>query len=215
MEEHFWIQGEDGKMEGSLHGVPKQGGENDAAKNRKPNPFLAKLRKRMENKRQNRAALVSDKQPVSSPNTFTERINRQINDLKESADIFLKAAAIAKKEKDKMDVAYDRLKNTPYGNEGVDKFYHSVAHCKIARLGYKGEISSHALGLGKEIYDVLKEHFKNPNPWGTIAKGQDSVEDMKANEIGRQAGINGDPSKSCEELCKGQWPKGIPENYKQ
>ncbi|KWT86920.1 hypothetical protein [Candidatus Magnetominusculus xianensis] len=251
--QQFWIQGEDGKLEGSLPDVPKKGGAHEAVKTSKQlNPNLAKIRENLK-KHKNSVALASDKNtavvaqalkgeggkmPGSTSgvskkgnegdaakknvqgSSFLETLRKRIelkrqNSLSLKAkEIVEKAYAIAKKEKEKMDVAYNRLKNTPYGNIGVDKYYHSVAHCKIARLGYSGVISSHAFGLGKELFDVYKEHFTNPKPFSTLSKVKDSVEDMEANEIGRQAGIGGDPSKSCEELCKGQWPKSIPEEYK-
>ncbi|MCG6552528.1 MAG: hypothetical protein L7F77_09390, partial [Candidatus Magnetominusculus sp. LBB02] len=147
--------------------------------------------------------------------SFVDKLKKRMEEKrKKSLSLLVKKAYdIGKAEQDKMHFAYDKLFKAGLSSEGVDKYYHSVAHCKIARLGEKGESTSHGLGLGKEALDILNQHFFR-TPLGTPAKVKDSYEDLEANEIGRQAGLNGDPSKSCEELCKGQWPQGIPEEYK-
>jgi hypothetical protein len=167
MEGKFWIQGEDGKMAGSMHGVAKKG--NEAMKE-----------------------------------GVLEKFDNKINALKKSARIYKEAYDIARKEQEKMKVDIDVAVKAGRSIKGIDKYYHSVAHCKIARLGYRGQISSQDIGLGKEIYDVLKVYFSSPYiPTAmAIAKGYDSYKDMEANEIGRQVGLTGDPSKSCEELCE-------------
>ncbi|MCG6552534.1 MAG: hypothetical protein L7F77_09420 [Candidatus Magnetominusculus sp. LBB02] len=179
-------KGEDGKKAGSMPDDSKKGNGSDIAEKKKQaSSFVDKLKKRMEEKRKKSLSLLVKK-----------------------------AYDIGRAEQDKMHVAYDKLDKAGLSYEGVDKYYHSVAHCKIARLGHAGVISSHTLGVGKEFLDILGENFKNPTAWSLAQKGLDSAQDMEANEIGRQAGLNGDPSKSCEKLCKGQWPKGIPEEYK-
>ncbi|MBF0487589.1 hypothetical protein [Candidatus Magnetominusculus dajiuhuensis] len=218
MAEHFWIQGEDGKFEGSLPGVPKQGGDDNVAKNRKLSPFLQKLRKRMANKRKNSAdadsdknasALINDRQPVSSANSVAGQINSEI-------DLLKRAWKEANTQKDKMDDVINSMGGTPYEKDAgtVDKYYHCVAHCKTVKLGLTGQVASQVGGLGKELYDIPRKVFGRKYHHLPSAEVDDSIGDMKANEEGRKLGIS-NPSTPCEELCKDLWPKGIPEKYKR
>jgi len=71
---------------------------------------------------------------------------------------------------------------------------HCVAHCRIQRECLGGRITSWLGGLGKEIWDELKQ-------WDGEGDGFDWG-DMEANRKGRRLGRKC-PEKSCEELCKG------------
>ena len=72
---------------------------------------------------------------------------------------------------------------------------HCVAHCRIQRECPGGRFTSWAGGLGKEIWDEIKQHWHKEGP------GYDGG-DMDANREGRKRGRHC-KEKSCEEACKG------------
>jgi len=72
---------------------------------------------------------------------------------------------------------------------------HCVAHCRIQRECPGGRFTSWAGGLGKEIWDEIKQH------WHKEGAGWDG-DDMDANRDGRKRGRHC-KEKSCEEACKG------------
>ncbi|MBF0516514.1 MAG: hypothetical protein HQK97_05265 [Nitrospirae bacterium] len=210
--QNFWIQGQDGKMEGSLPGVPKRGGTHDTEKTREPNHFVARLRKRMEAKRNNSVALVTDEKA-----SFFEKLEKGAM---KKAEENIPAFAELNAEKQKMEATIARVGEVENGKYRaiagtVDKYYHAVAHCKAARRGISATVASHVLGVAKELFDIPRKVLGSKCHHLPTDEVNDSIGDMAANAHGRDKGLHGDPTKSCEELCKDKWPKGIPEKYKK
>ncbi|MDD4280067.1 MAG: hypothetical protein PHX74_10075 [Candidatus Sumerlaeales bacterium] len=89
-------------------------------------------------------------------------------------------------------------KKRPDGSGGVDKLNHCIVSCRMVRETFLGLPGSgrltFAIGIGKEVFDGISKfiHLK-PN-------GFDEA-DLTAD----RTGILADPSKSCEDACKGIW----------
>lgn len=75
---------------------------------------------------------------------------------------------------------------------GGDNFYHRLAMCENAQKGY-GPVSFY-LGLGKEVYDILKKTAKGNNTFSVNLK--DSKKDMENNIEGLIWGLQ-NPSGDC------------------
>lgn len=83
--------------------------------------------------------------------------------------------------------------------EGMDKYYHSVANCQSAQLGEYEEEVAIALSDKKELYD---QHTYMQTHHVTLQKAmEDSERDQIANRLGRERGRN-NPTCDCRILMQ-------------
>lgn len=94
-----------------------------------------------------------------------------------------------------------------------DKYYHAKANYEAAQLGVTGEATAKALSDDyKELFDstvkaiVESVKLKTDFQQALIEKIQDSEDDQKANNEGREAGKN-NPYGDCGEILKHKLPK--------
>ena len=90
---------------------------------------------------------------------------------------------------------------------GADKYFHCIAHCKVAKLYSPG--MAKWLGILREVTDNMTKYV-NSGLKGKVCKElrdqlSDSKEDLKANKTG----YTSPSSKSCEETCSKYKVKGL------
>ncbi|KWT78410.1 hypothetical protein [Candidatus Magnetominusculus xianensis] len=218
MSTKFWVQDEDGKLDGSLPGVPKKG-------------YVAEVSEKEDGFVDFKVKQFPDADEQEKKRRKTDKIIAAILDIlrkglkqHRSIDIFkiLKFKSIFTLEEvtamfemyaqyRKMGIAMDKARKLGIDPRELDKFYHCRAHCIGSRVGLGGIAASHKSEYAKELWDL----FLNATGYGTI-KGNfeerivasiiDTIGDLAANSQGRI----GDPRKSCNEICNDLWPDSIP-----
>lgn len=83
--------------------------------------------------------------------------------------------------------------------EGMDKYYHSVANCQSAQLGEIEEESATVLSDKKELFDQYKNIYARTHKVSEEEALADSERDQIANRLGRERGRN-NPTCDCHIL---------------
>jgi hypothetical protein len=83
--------------------------------------------------------------------------------------------------------------------KGVDKYFHCMANCQSAKLGYGGFKASHLISEIREITDVIRKGDTK----------QQCDEDRAANNWGRTC----PPDESCKDRCSKHRPSVLSDKY--
>ncbi|WP_420266865.1 hypothetical protein [Candidatus Magnetominusculus dajiuhuensis] len=219
MSEQFWIQGKDGKLEGSLPEVPKKGYTGDGSEKENV-AVVSKVENIVVADKANEKQIITDKQLRE----LLEMLRKGLS-MSRKADLlrrlgidpsaFTLEEIIAMVEMyiqlRKMQIAMNRAENNGKDPRGLDKFYHCRAHCIATRAGLGGIAASYPAGYAKEVYDLFKNALDKGTIHGRIDKRIvasiiDSIGDLAANSTGRL----GDPRISCNNVCDHLWPQDVP-----
>jgi hypothetical protein len=82
---------------------------------------------------------------------------------------------------------------------GADKYFHCLGHCQASRRGPGGRDASEIIGEGRELFD---EYIKG-----------DSHAECDADREANKTGRDGDPPKSCDQVCQPLRPRGLNQKY--
>ncbi|MBF0555583.1 MAG: hypothetical protein HQK96_13675 [Nitrospirae bacterium] len=168
MSEQFWIQGEDGKLEGSLPEIPKKGYTGDGSEKENISDVSKEKNIVVADKAGNKQ-IITDKQlrellemlrkglSMSRKADLLRRlgIDPSVFTLEEITAMFEMYVQLKK-----MKIAMELAKRKGKDSSGLDKFYHCRAHCIATRAGLGGIAASYPAGYAKEVWDL----FKNAAP---------------------------------------------------
>ncbi|MBF0320176.1 MAG: hypothetical protein HQL01_10300 [Nitrospirae bacterium] len=222
MSERFWIQGEDGKLEGSLPNVPKKGFTGDGSENENQ-PDVSKVQNIIVADNADEKRIIPDKQlmdtlkmlkrglrlGMKADELLSPGINNFIFPLK-----YVTALVEMFVQNRKMIEAMKMAREDGIDPRELDNYYHCRAHCSGKKAGL-GSIAAFHIGYAKEVFDLFLHVFGVGTIQGSIDERiidsiADSIEDMSANFAGRM----GDPRISCNDTCDQLWPQGVPREFR-
>lgn len=224
MSEKFWVQEADGKLDGSLPGVPKKG-------------YIAGVADKVNAAGVSNVQKVADTNKAKDDNFPTDEQLVEILKMLRKGLRFTRGGNILQKlgidpavftleevtalvemyvQLRKMKLAIKLANVVGINGAVLDKYYHCRAHCIGNRTGLGGMAVTNPAGYAKEVADLFKNAFGLGTITGTfsqriVASIIDSIGDLAANSTGRL----GDPRISCNDVCEPLWPQSVPSDIRE